>query len=449
MRIAPEITAQTDDISNGESAAVRAHLPVDATGYVTFSLFKGDEYITNKTSEIINGTAACAFDNLAIANYIVKMAYSADAKYDPSAAEARFTVSPKVDILQNVSIGKDGRISMDLVNDSGGIIIMIDGLYVSGETITNNRIDYTVSTENMTARNHTVTFGYYGTKYDENVLRHWNGEKYVAREYLMYIAPKEIEVPDNAETDDGILVLEVGENATGTIDVYVDGVKVQVVTISKGIAVIDLSEYKNETHTFTFEYSGDEIYEGFSKNITVRHKTASIAASNMKVLYSSGKTYSIRVYEDEGVPAKNTEVKVLLNGKAFQTLRTNGDGVASFKVKNAPGKYTLTIQSISKTATAKLSVSHVVKLKKVKVKRSAKKLVLTATLKKVNGKVLKKAQVTFSFNGKKYTVKTNKKGVAKVTVKSDVFKNLKPGKKVTYEATYKKDTVRKTAKVGK
>ena len=85
----------------------------------------------------------------------------------------------------------------------------------------------------------------------------------------------------------------------------------------------------------------------------------------------------------------------------------------------------------------------------MKIKRSAKKLVLTATLKKVSGKYLKGKRITFKFNGKKYSAKTNKKGVAKVTVKKKVLKKLKKEKKVAYQATYLKGTVKKKSKVKK
>lgn len=85
------------------------------------------------------------------------------------------------------------------------------------------------------------------------------------------------------------------------------------------------------------------------------------------------------------------------------------------------------------------------KLKKVKkVKRSSKKIVLKATVKNVKNK-----KVVFKFNMKKYTANTNKKGVAKVVIKKNVLKKLKKGKKVTYQATYLKDTVKRTVKVKK
>ena len=80
-------------------------------------------------------------------------------------------------------------------------------------------------------------------------------------------------------------------------------------------------------------------------------------------------------------------------------------------------------------------------LKKVTVKRSAKQLVLQATL-KINKKATKNKKLTFTFKGKKYTAKTNTKGIAKVTIKKSVLKKLKAGKKITYQVTYGK-TVRK------
>ena len=87
-------------------------------------------------------------------------------------------------------------------------------------------------------------------------------------------------------------------------------------------------------------------------------------------------------------------------------------------------------------------------LKKVTVKKSAKKLVLTAKLTK--GKTLIKGKkITFKFKGKTYKAKTNKKGIAKVTIKKKVLKKLKVGKKVTYTATYGKITKKVTVKVKK
>ncbi len=64
-------------------------------------------------------------------------------------------------------------------------------------------------------------------------------------------------------------------------------------------------------------------------------------------------------------------------------------------------------------------------------------------------KPIKGKKLTFKFKGKTYKAKTNKKGIAKITVKKSVLKKLKVGKKVKYQVTYLKVTVKKSVKVKK
>ena len=87
-------------------------------------------------------------------------------------------------------------------------------------------------------------------------------------------------------------------------------------------------------------------------------------------------------------------------------------------------------------------------LKTVTIKKSAKKLVLKAKLKK-GSSPLKGKKVKFKFNGKTYKAKTNSKGIAKYTIKKSVLKKLEVGKKVTYKASYKSFSDKKSTKVKK
>ena len=231
-----------------------------------------------------------------------------------------------------------------------------------------------------------------------------------------------VDIPEEIETSTaGIFTLEFPDDAEGTLTVFLDGTKYKVYDIIGGILKIDLSDKKGK-YNITFEYSGDDNYPAFKKDANITVETnPSITASNAKVIYSAGTTYKITVYKNKGITANGVNVVIKQNNKKLKPIKTNSKGIASFKVTQTPGTYKLKITSLGKTVTKTLTVKHIVTLKTATVKKSAKKLILQATL----------------------------KGVAKVTIKKSVLKKLKIGKKITYQATYLKDTVKKTVKVKK
>ncbi|WP_407377737.1 Ig-like domain-containing protein [Methanobrevibacter sp.] len=237
-------------------------------------------------------------------------------------------------------------------------------------------------------------------------------------------------------------------NATGNVTLTING-KSYDFPVVNGVAKIVVPDLDSGKYPYTITYSGDGKYPSISKNgIIIKQSDEvepKITASNVNALYSAGTIYTIKVYKD-GKPVKSATVRI--SGKISKTL-TATNGIARFKITQVPGTYKITITSLGKSVTRTITVKHIVTLKTVTVKKSAKSLVLQASLGKVSGKYLNKKTVTFKFNGKTYKAKTNSKGVAKVTIKSSVLKKLKAGKKITYQATYGKDTVKKTVKVKK
>jgi hypothetical protein len=170
---------------------------------------------------------------------------------------------------------------------------------------------------------------------------------------------------------------------------------------------------------------------------------------NIVKYYNSNFKYRFKVIGDNGkAVGKGVVVTVKIGKKTFK-LKTDKNGFITIKLtkRYTPKKYTVAASYKGYSIKNIIKVKQVISSKKVvNVKKSAKNLVLNAKLKE-GKKVLKNKKVTFKFKGKKYKAKTNKRGIAKVTIKKNVIKKLKAGKKYKFTITYLKDTVKRTVNV--
>ena len=167
----------------------------------------------------------------------------------------------------------------------------------------------------------------------------------------------------------------------------------------------------------------------------------------------AGKYYSLTLKDSNGNVLAGKEVLISIIGKIYKRI-TNAKGLASIKIAlSKKGTYPIVVSFLGDNkyngsfAVAKVKVNpQKVKLtvakKKYKVK--SKKKYLYATLKSSNKKAIAGKKLVFTVNGKKYTAKTNKKGIAKVKVKLS--------KRKTYKFTVKfagDNTFNKISKKGK
>lgn len=420
----PEIVVPHLD-EPSEDGLIPVTLPNDATGTVTLTV-DGKDYVF----DVVDGKANVKLPDLGNGDYPYTISYSGDTKYKS------FTTSGSL------------KVNITTVNPS--------------DNTTN-------ATENVTTGNTT----------DTNTTNSTGGN---ASETNTTKPTPEIVVPPlDKPSDDGSVTITLPSDATGKVTLSINGKSYNYV-VENGVVNVIIPNLGDGDYPYTITYSGDTKYSSFTNNGSLKvnktsvnpienqtnstvnpadNKTGNtenntshenttvvdnskIVASNVKVTYAAGSYYTITVYGTNGELADGETVKV--TGKISKSLITT-NGVAKFKVTQVPGTYKIIISALGKSVTKTIAVKHLVTLKTVTVKKSAKKLVLQATLGKINGKYLKNKKITFKFNGKKYTAKTNSKGVAKVTIKSSVLKKLKVGKKVTYQATYSKDTVKKTVKV--
>ena len=153
-----------------------------------------------------------------------------------------------------------------------------------------------------------------------------------------------------------------------------------------------------------------------------------------------------------GNPVGVGEIVDIYANTIHYVAKTDKDGYARLKINLNPKKYTFYAEyKTFKTNNNKIVVKQTLKFvkKTVKVKKG-KKIVLKAKLKWNNGSSIKGKKIVFKFKGKKYSAKTNKKSIAKVTIKSKkVLKKLKKGKKYKYSASYKTNTVKGKVNVKK
>ena len=175
---------------------------------------------------------------------------------------------------------------------------------------------------------------------------------------------------------------------------------------------------------------------------TVKNPSKIINNKNVVKDYNGKITFKVRVIGNDGkVVGKNEVVLMKVAGKTY-TVKTDKNGYASKTFSLTPGKYTITATYKGSTVKNTLTVKKVLKAKSTTVKKS-KKIKYSASLKSSKGKAISGKKIAFKINGKTYSAKTNKKGLATVT-----FTNLKVGK-YSIIVKYLNSQVKTTLKVKK
>lgn len=151
-----------------------------------------------------------------------------------------------------------------------------------------------------------------------------------------------------------------------------------------------------------------------------------INAPDVKMRYNDGSKFTITVKNELNNPIKKSKVKISIDGKTY-TKTTDSKGKASLKLNLKSGKYTAVTTFDETKNYHKKSVKSTVTIKStIKCEDLSKyyknKAAYYSTFYDKKGKLIKNKPIKFKLNGKTYTVKTSKRGVAKLAI------DLKPGK---------------------
>ena len=330
-----------------------------------------------------------------------------------------------------------------------------------------------------------------------NITAYYSGDSfYTSREitedfrlYPFYSNPYSI-----IDGEDAYVSIIVPKYVTGSFDLYMDftdysnyyyyddieiiAVKINSSEVVDGTATIKMPKFEGEQR-FILNFTWDNIpyeYGFYSRQIN----STPMVQANVTEEVKEGQNVHLKilnifdsiVYIDVEVDGQvvlsplilinETDISIPDLSVGNHTIVLRSDSYRASFLK----KFTITVKEnedlkpvdnpagtstgndANSNADNKVSNKISLSLKTVKVKKSAKKVILMATL-KINGKAAKSKTVTFKFNGKTYKVKTNSKGVAKLTVKKSVLKKLKAGKTVKYQVAYSNKLVKKTATVKK
>ncbi len=132
--------------------------------------------------------------------------------------------------------------------------------------------------------------------------------------------------------------------------------------------------------------------------------------------YGGSQTYKVRAYDNNGNPVgAGKTVTFKLNGKTYN-VKTDKNGYAACKLNLKPKTYAITATYNGFKVSNKIKVKPVLTAKNIS-KKKGKKIKFKAKLVNKNGKAVKGKKITFKFKGKKYKVKTNKKGFAVLKLK--------------------------------
>ena len=401
--------------------------------------------VGNQTKEetLNAGTNSVTFVGVKVGNYTITVKYGETENYTSATNN-----SAKVSVLKNeafepeisaTNTANETVITFTFPEDAtGNVTVIIDGKKYNA-TVENGKATITTP---LIPLDSTVDFEYTG---DENYPA--KSKKTSIANVTAIIKATDMIRGYNSGVDYQVTVVDGNGNpmAKKQVTFIINGKEYSATTDDNGIAVLNI-KLAIGTHTVT------TVNPLNNENVTktVKITTRITGNKNVNTYYAKNYAYKLRIIGDDGKPVgSNVAVKVTVNGKA-QTMKTDKNGYITLKFTKAylPKTYTVTAEYKGIKVNNKVNVKQILTLKKVKVKKSAKKLVLKATLKE-GKKPLKKKKVTFKFKGKKYKAKTNKKGIAKVTIKKSVLKKLKVGKKVKYQVTYLKDTVKRSVKVKK
>ena len=392
-------------------------LPFDANGNVTIKFNGKSETVSFNASQ----TIVYDLGVLGIGDYEVTVIYNGNAKYNATNITKTFSIGKISDYnvtlnTTDVVAGENSTLVIILPEDATGVVNVTVGKDSYKANVTDGVAS--VKINSLIAGDYKVNVTYSGDK------------TYEVSNNVFNLAVNPMKV--NLNIYDVVMFYRDGTRmvailtdikgnpiANATVYFTINGKTYARTTDTNGTASLAINLI-SKIYNATILYNGSDIYDKFSKNITVT-VNPTILANDTVLMYMDGTVFVAKFLDKTGKALTNASVKFNING-VFYTRITDNDGVAKLNIRLRPGSYILTAYN-NVTGEEK---GFDITVKSLIVANDLTKYYLNATrfeatIYNKNGTLAINKNVTFNINGVFYTRQTNENGVVGLNI------NLRPG----------------------
>ncbi len=228
------------------------------------------------------------------------------------------------------------------------------------------------------------------------------------------------------------------------IKITINGTSYTRVTDKNGVASLNLN-LKSGTYKVVTTFEGTKQYDKQTTKSTIKVKST-IKCSDFTKYYKNTAAYYATFYDKQGKLLKNTAIVLNLNSKKY-SLKTSKNGIVKLKIDLKPGKYSIKLNNpkTSESLSRYITIKSLIETKDLTMNLDDGSKFNVKILNSY-GKASPNKKITLKVNGKTFTKKTDKNGMATLPIDFGVgkykiiteFEDLKNTNQITVNRLVKK-----------
>lgn len=412
INITYDFDIYADSLTYGEKNIIEICLPDTLNNKLLKISINGTDY-NFRHSDVENNIVEVDISKLNAGSYSMFVSYPGDARFQSHSKTYNFTIKYEIIYPWDIEFKDSSKIYLKLPNDAtGNLEVCIDNKLFKSEKLSKGYAEIRI--DSLKPGFHDVDVRYTGSDYTVDSIS-----------TSIYAEPKITLTYRFTAGENTYIKFEVPKDCKGYVIFNIDDRQYRA-NIKNGVAQYSFKNLKPGMYDVYVEYYGEDGVEHTSNCYEINVYKPKIKVISAVATFKDVNV-KIKVLNKNGKAMANKIVVIKVNGKTFK-VNTNKKGIAVLK-KSIKIKSKKTRLKISYMGT---KVSKKVKVKSIslKITKTSKRLILKSSIKKS----VKNKLVTFKVAGKSFKIKTNSRGIAKLSIK-------KPKKTVKIQATYLKDTV--------